>query len=156
VVSVIAKLYWKGVMDMKIKVAVLVFMLCVATAASAFARGGYYGGRGGYYDGYHGRSYYGHSYRSRHHHDGVGIAVGVVGGLILGSALASAAAPPPTVVYREPYTVYQQPQVVVQQPRFCVEERRVSGEWQMSQFDGRRVWVEYPYPITQKIQVPCY
>jgi hypothetical protein len=142
-------------MDMKIKVAILVFMLCVATTASAFARGGHYGGRGGYYDGYHGRSYYGHSYRSRHHHDGVGIAVGVVGGLILGSALASAAAPPPTVVYREPYTVYQ-PQVVVQQPRFCVEERRVSGEWQASQFDGRRVWVEYPYPITQKIQVPCY
>jgi hypothetical protein len=79
-----------------------------------------------------------------------------MGGLLLGSALTySAAPPPPTVVYGAPYTVYQ-PQVVVQQPRVCVEERRVSGEWQISQFDGRRVWVEFAYPVTQRIQVPCY
>jgi hypothetical protein len=168
---------------MKIKVAFLVFMLCIATTASAFARGGvgymvgqgYYRG-GGHYDGYRSRSYYGghsgryyghsgryygypgryYGYSGRHHYDdGLGIAVGVVGGMILGSALAySAAPPPPTVVYGAP--VAYQPQVVVQQPRVCVEERRVSGEWQISQFDGRQVWVEFAYPITQRIQVPCY
>lgn len=161
--------------NMKIKVAFLVFMLCIATTASAFARGGYYGGHGGgyyrgggHYDGYRSRSYYGHGGRyyghggryyghgGHHYDDGLGIAVGVMGGLLLGSALTySAAPPPPTVVYGAPYTVYQ-PQVVVQQPRVCVEERRVSGEWQISQFDGRRVWVEFAYPVTQRIQVPCY
>lgn len=149
---------------MKIKVAFLIFMLCIATTASAFARGGYYGGHsggyyrgGGHYDGYRGRPYYGgYGYSGRHHHDdGLGIAVGVMGGLILGSALAySAAPPPPTVVYGAP--VVYQPQVVVQQPRVCVEERRVSGEWQISQYDGRQVWVEFAYPVTQRIQVPCY
>ena len=77
---------------MKIKVAFLVFMLCIATTASAFARGGYYGGHGGgyyrgggHYDGYRSRSYYGgyggrYRHGGHHYDDGLGIAVGVMGG----------------------------------------------------------------------------
>ncbi len=152
-----SKVFWKGVEKMKKKIAVLALMLCVVSTSSAFARGyghGYYGG--GYNNGYHGRSdYYGH-HRGSHHNDGLGIAVGVMGGLLLGSALMYSATPPPqTVVYGAPYTSYQ-PGVVVQQPRVCVEDRRISGEWQISQFDGRQVWVSFPYPVTQRVQVPCY
>jgi hypothetical protein len=144
---------------MKKKIAALVVMLCLATTTSAFARNGHgnygrYYGHGGYDNGYRG-GYYGHRGYS-HHNDGAAIAVGVVGGLLLGSALVAAATPPPrTVVYGSPYTTYQ-PQVVVQQPRVCVEDRLVSGEWQISKFDGRQVWVSFPYPMTQRVQVPCY
>lgn len=139
---------------MKTKISILAILLCVASTSSAFARGYYRNHDGGYY----GRSdYYGHHRRSHHHHDdGLGIAIGVMGGLILGSALMySVAPPPPVVVYEAPYNPYPPP-VVVQQPRICVEERRVSGEWQISQFDGRQVWVSFPYPMTQRVQVPCY
>ncbi len=140
---------------MKMKVAILMLVLCVTGTTTAFARG-YYGPHGGY-NGYYGRSHYYGGYRGYgHHHDGGAIAVGVMGGLLLGSALAYSAAPPPrTVVYSSPNVVYQ-PEVVVQQPRVCVEERVVSGEWQMSQYDGRQVWVSFPYPMTRRIQVPCY
>lgn len=162
---------------MKKKIAILALIFCVASTSTAFARG-YYGPHGGgYYGrsdhyGYRGRSYnygyrdrgYHYGYRDRgyrhysrgHHDDGLGIALGVMGGLILGSALMYSATPPPrTVVYGAPYTSYQ-PVVVAPQPRICAEDRRVSGEWQISQFDGRQVWVSYPYPVTRRIQIPCY
>jgi hypothetical protein len=150
--SSFSKEVWRGEIQMKKKIAILAILLCVASTSTAFARGnhGYHGG------GYHGRSYYnGHHHYSRHHNDGLGIAVGVVGGLILGSALAQSATPPQTVVYGSPYTTYQ-PEVVVQQPRVCVEDRRITGEWQISQFDGRQVWVSFPYPVIRRVQVPCY
>jgi hypothetical protein len=131
---------------MKMKIAVLALILCVASASTAFARGGYSHHGGGYNHGY---------YRGGHHNDGLGIAVGVMGGLILGSALMYSAAPPQTVVYGSSYTTYQ-PEVVVRQPGICIEERRVAGEWRISQFDGRQVWVSYPYPMLQRVQVPCY
>jgi len=135
---------------MKTKIAIFALMLCLVSTYSAFARG-----YNGHYGGYHGRSSYG--YRGHNHHnDGLGIAVGVMGGLLLGSALMYSAAPPPrTVVYGYPYTSYP-PEVVVQQPRICVEDRRISGEWRISQYDGRQVWVSFPYPVTQRVQVPCY
>lgn len=152
---------------MKKKIAILALIFCVASTSAAFARD-YYGGHGGgYYGrsdyyGYRGRSYhYGYRdrgyrhYSHRHYDDGLGIALGVMGGLIIGSALTYSAAPPRTVVYGAPYTSYQ-PVVVAPQSRICVEERRVSGEWQISQFDGRQVWVSYPYPVTQRVQIPCY
>ena len=127
---------------MKKKIAILALMLCVVSTSTAFARG-YDGNHGGYY-------------RGGHHGDGLGVAVGVVGGLILGSALMYSAAPPPqTVVYGAPYTSYQ-PEVVVQQPRVCVEDRSITGEWQISRYDGRQVWVSFPYPVIQRVQVPCY
>lgn len=140
---------------MKKKIALFALMLCVASTTTAFARGNGYRNHDGY-GGYHNRSYnYGYHGHS-HHNDGVGIAVGVMGGLLLGSALMYSATPPPqTVVYGSPYTTYQ-PEVVVQQPRICVEDRLVSGEWQISQFDGRQVWVSFPYPVSQRVQVPCY
>jgi hypothetical protein len=103
---------------MKKNIAVLVIIvLCMATASSAFARGRNHGHHGGYSNGYHHRSNH-YDYRgSRHHRDGLGIAIGVAGGLILGSALISSAnPPPPTVVYAPPYPAYQ-PEVVVLQPR---------------------------------------
>ena len=146
---------------MKKKIALLAVMLCVTGTTTAFARGGYRGGYHnydrGYSHGYYGGGHYGGGYYGGgHHHDGVGIAFGVMGGLLLGSALVSAAAPPPpTVVYGNPYPVYP-PTVVVRQPQICVEDRVVSGEWQISQYDGRQVWVSYPYPVTQRVQVPCY
>ncbi len=139
---------------MKKKIAVLALMLCVVSTSTAFARGGRGDHRGGYSN--HGGGYNHGYYRGGRHDDGVGIAVGVVGGLLLGSALVSAAAPPPqTVVYGSPYTTYRQ-EVVVQQPRVCVEERHISGEWQISQYDGRQVWVPFAYPVTERVQVPCY
>lgn len=147
-----SNVFWKGAVNMKKKIAILALMLCVASTSTAFARGNY-GNHGG---GYHGRSdYYGYHSRS-HHNDGLGIAVGIMGGLILGSALMYSAMPPPqAVVYGSPYNSYQ-PEVVVPQPRICVEDRRISGEWQISQYDGRQIWVSFPYPIIQRVQVPCY
>jgi len=131
---------------MKTKITILALILSVVSASTAFARGGYSNHRGGYNHGY---------YRGGHHNDGLGIAVGVVSGLLLGTALVSAASPPRTVVYGSSYTAYQ-PEVVVQQPRVCVEERKVTGEWQINQYDGRQVWVSFPYPMPQRVQVPCY
>lgn len=137
-----ARSIWNGVWTMKKTIALLAVMSCLAGTTTAFARGGY-----GYYD----RGYSG----GRHHHHGLGVAVGVVGGLLLGSALVSAATAPPPVVYGSPYVAYP-PTVVVQPPPVCIEDRVVSGEWQISQYDGSRIWVSYPYPVTQRIEVPCY
>jgi len=137
---------------MKKKIAVLAIMLCVAASSTAFARGGYNNHGGGYSN--HGGGY-NHGYRGGRHNDGLGIAVGVVGGLLLGSALYSAA-PPQTVVYGSPYPTYQPEVVVVRQPRVCVEDRQITGEWQNSRYDGRQVWVPFAYPVIQRVQVPCY
>jgi len=123
---------------MKKIIAILAIMLCMATASTAFARGGY-GGHGGHYYGHHGGG----------HHNGLGLAFGLAGGLLLGSALWYATAPPPrTVVYAPPYPVYQ--------PGVCVQDRTVTGEWQINRYDGRQVWVSYPYPVVRRYQVPCY
>lgn len=141
---------------MKKKIAALVIILFLASTSVSFARGNSQGYRGGYNHGYHsgGRPGYG-SHGGAHHNDGLGIAVGVVGGLLLGSALMYSAPPPQTVVYGSQYTTYQPP-TVVQQPRICVEDQTVSGEWQTSRYDGRRIWVLFPYPVTLRVQVPCY
>lgn len=141
---------------MKKKIAVLAPILCVASTSIAFARGNNHRHHGGYNNGYHLRSN-DYGYRGGgHHNDGFGIAVGVVGGLLLGSALLYSAPPPPrTVVYKAPYTAYQ-PEVVVRQPRICVEDRIVNGQWQISKYDGRQVWVSFPNPVSQRVQVPCY
>ncbi len=141
---------------MKKKIAVLAITLCVVSSSTTFAQGYNHGNHGGHDRGYNNRSYYSERHRGGHHNDGLGIAFGVVGGLLLGTALISAAtSPPPTVVYEAPYPTYQ-PGVVVQQPRICVEDRVVGGEWRTSQYDGRQVWVSFPYPVTQTVQVPCY
>lgn len=126
---------------MKKMIAIAAIMFCVAGSTTALARGYNHGGHGGY----DGRSHY--SGHRSHRNDGLGIAVGIMGGLLLGSALVQAA-PPATVVY--------QPEVVVQPSRICVEDRRVDGEWQVSRYDGRRIWVSYPYPVFQQVRVPCY
>lgn len=130
---------------MKKMIAIAAIMFCVAGSTTALARGYNHGGHGGYDSGYSSRSHY--SGHRSHRNDGVGIAVGIVGGLLLGSALVQAASPP-AVVY--------QPEVVVRPSRICVEDRRVNGEWQVSRYDGRRVWVSYPYPAIQRVRVPCY
>jgi len=128
------------------KIAILAVLLCMTTTSSVFA--------GGYYDGYRGDRYY---HGGGHHRDGLGIAVGVVGGLLLGSALVAATAPPPpTVVYGYPQAIYYQSPVIVERPRACYEERIVNGEWTTSRYDGRQVWVSYRYPVTQTVQAPCY
>ena len=138
------------------KIAAITIMLCLASASPGLARNHSSGNNHGYYSGNHSRS---NSYVYRgggRHHDGLGVAVGIAGGLLLGSALINAASPaPPAVVYAAPYTTYQ-PQVIVRQPRICVEERLISGEWQINRYNGRQVWVSFPYPVSRSIEVPCY
>lgn len=140
---------------MKKKIAISALILCLASASAVFARGKHHGKHGGYYNGHHNGSYY---YRSHggHNNNGLEFAVGVAGGLLLGSALMySASTPPPqTVVYSTPYTTYQPP-VIVQLPTVCVEDRIVNGQWQVNQNDGSKVWVPFQYPVTQRFQIPC-
>jgi hypothetical protein len=134
---------------MKKKIAALAIMLSVVGTSPAFARGN----NQGYYDGYHSRSDYRGHRSGGHHNNDLGIAFGVVGGLLLSSALLySAPPPPPAVVYSTPY----QPVTVVTQPSICVQEQIVNGQWETSQYDGRRVWVSFPQPVIQRVQVPCY
>ncbi len=137
---------------MKKKIALMAILLCVVSVSPVLARG-YYNDHS---NNYHSRSaYYGH-HGGHHYRNGLGIAVGVVGGLLLGSALVSTATPQySSAAYRYPDVTYQQP-AVVQRPRICIEERIVNGEWQVSRYDGRQVWISFPYPVTQNVQVPCY
>lgn len=125
---------------MKKIIPVVILIVCMAIAAPAFARGGYYR-----HHSHHG--YYG---------DGDALA-GLAVGLLFGAALAYTMLPPPPprTVYVPRYEVYQ-PEIVVRQPRICVEERVVSGEWQQSPYDGTRVWVPFPYPMLRSYQTPCY
>ncbi len=143
---------------MKKNIAVIVIiLLCMASTTSAFARGKNYGNHGGYHGGYN-KPYY-HGYRGGGHHDNdLGIAIGVAGGLLLGSALIySATTPQPkTVVYGPPPHVVYQPEVVVLPPKICMQDQIVNGEWQTSSHDGRQFWVSFPYPVTKRVQVPCY
>ena len=132
----------------KIIAAATILLLCMAGTSSAFARGYDHGNYGGYSSRYDGGSHH-HRYRGGHRNDGLGIAVGVVGGLLLGSALIQAAAPPPTVVYEAPPVTYRP-------SRICVEDRIVDGEWRVSRYDGRQVWVSFPYPVTRRFEVSCY
>ncbi len=132
---------------MKKKITAIAIILFLTSTSLSFARGN----RGGYNHGYHGGGHPGYGYRNTlrsygyhgrgHHNDGLGIAVGVVGGLLLGSALMYSAPPP---------------QTVVQQPRICVADQTVTGEWQINKYDGRQIWVSFPYPVTRRVQVPCY
>ena len=137
---------------MKKKIAALAIMLCVASTSPAFARESHHGNNGGYHPQHYNRQpAYGHS--GGHHNDGLGVAFGVVGGLLLGSALLySATQPPPAVAYSAPYP----PEVVVQQPRICIQDRVVNGQWQIDPYNGRRIWMPFAYPVTQRVQVPCY
>ena len=133
---------------MKKKIIALMTLLCLAGSSAAFARGYDHGYRG-HHNGYRG---------SYHHHsdNGLGIALGVAGGLLLGSALIYAVTPPPPapVVYDYRPPIYQSEVIVQPPPRTCFEEQLVSGEWQMSR--GRQVWVSYPNPVTRRVQIPCY
>jgi len=133
---------------MKKKIIAVMTIFCLAGTSAAFA-GGYKHGHYGHY------GHYGHGYHSGHHDNDLGIVLGVAGGLLVGSALLYAATspPPPAVVYDYQPPAYQ-PEVIVRQPRVCVEDRVVDGEWQVSR--GRQVWVSFPYPVTRRIQVPCY
>jgi len=141
---------------MKKMIAVLAIIVCVAGSSSAFARGYNHGSHGGYHERYQSKPYY-YEKKSRHHNDSLGIAVGIVGGLLLGSALVNAATPPPPrVVYGPPSPSYHSEVVVVQPSRICVEERMIDGEWQTSRYDGRQVWVSFPYAEIRRIEVPCY
>ena len=147
----------QGVPTMKKKIAALAMMLCVASASPAFARGNGHGNYGGYHNNYNHKPNYSYGHRGGgHYNDGLGIAFGVVGGLLLGSALMYSAAPPaPTVVYGAPYPPYPA-EVVVQQSRTCVQDRIVNGQWRIDPYNGRRIWVPFTYPVTERVQVPCY
>lgn len=142
---------------MKKNIAVMVIIfLCMASATSAFARGNERH-HGSYYHGGHNKSYH-HGYRGGgHRNNDLGIAIGVAGGLLLGSALIYSATTPQqkTVVYGAPHVVYQ-PEVVVVPPKICMQDQIVHGEWQTSSHDGRPFWVSFPYPVTKRVQVPCY
>lgn len=124
---------------MKKIVAVFTIMLCIVIASPVFARGYSHGGHGGY------------SHYSGHNRTGIGIAFGLAGGLLLGSALAYSAAPPPRTVVYGPYP----PDAVVAQPGICLEDRTVYGEWRVNRYNGRRVWVSFRNPVIQRFQIPC-
>ncbi len=133
--------YLRGGMVMKKLVTVFTIMLCIAIASPVFARG---------YS--HGRySHGGYSHHGGHNHTGIGIAFGLAGGLLLGSALAYSAAPPPRTVVYGPYP----PDAVVVQPGVCLEDQTVYGEWRVNRYTGRQVWVSFPYPEIHRYQVPC-
>lgn len=136
---------YSGRLTMKKQIIAAMTIFFLAGATTSFARGYDHGYRGHY-----------PVYRPSHHHhggDGLGIALGVAGGLLLGTALISAVSPPPPapVVYEYRQPVYQ-PVV----PKICYEDRVISGEWQVSRYDGRQIWVSYPTPVSQRVQVPCY
>jgi len=120
--------------------AVFTIILCIAIASPVFARGYSHGGHRGY------------SHHGGHHNTGIGIAFGLAGGLLLGSALAYSAAPPPRTVVYGPYP----PDAVVSRPGICLEDRTVYGEWRVNRYNGRQVWVSYANPVIQRFQVPCY
>lgn len=126
---------------MKKSVIATVTILFLAVGSTAFARGK---------DHRHYRPYY-HGHQHHHYYSNdLGIVLGVAGGLLVGSALLNAASPPPP----PPAVVYTYPPPPPPQPRVCFEDRVVEGEWQMSR--GRQIWVSFPYPVTRRVEVPCY
>lgn len=143
---------------MKTNVIVLFIILCMTGTSTAFARGYYKGSYGGYNRGYyHSKSY--HNYHGRRYHndnDDLAIALAVIGGLLVFSALLSSAnSSPQRKGYGAPY-VSPQPGITPYQSRICFENRKVSGELRVSEYTGRPVWVPFAYPLTRRVQVPCY
>ncbi len=129
---------------MKTKIGALVLMLCIFSMSPAFARDYNHRGQGGYHREYRPAPVH----RGGHHNNGLGIAFGIAGGLLLGSALMySVAPPPPAVVYSAPYPP---------PPRVCFQDQTVNGQWRVDSYSGRRIWVPYSYPVTERVQVPCY
>jgi len=148
---------------MKKKIALLATILCLASTITAFARGNNHGRYGGYHNGengYQNRPYFHKGYDryrgGRDYHDGQEFAIGVAGGLLLGSGLRYSATRPPrqTVIYGAPYII-NQPQIVVKQSTICLEERITKGQSLVNRKDGSRIWSSSRYPIIQRVQVPC-
>ncbi len=140
---------------MKMKIAVLAIIFCLMSTTAAFSRGGHGGHMRGVSGGHHVRS--GHSGIHGGHHKGAEIAFGVLGGLLLGSALLHAATPPPrTVIYGAPHGGPYKLGGNARNSRICMEDRVVNGQWQTSRYDGRRVWVQFRYPVTKRFRVPCH
>lgn len=132
---------------MKMKIVIMVIVLSLLSTSAAFARGG---------NGGHHREFKGGIHLKSGHHHGAGIAFGVLGGLLLGSAIIhKVVGPPRPAVYGAPYGRYQQ-EVNVRQPKMCFEDRVVSGQYQSRSHNGRRIWVQFSHPVTQRFQVPCY
>ena len=129
---------------MKTKIGALALILVIVSMSPAFARGNHHRGHGDHYREYRSAP----AHRGGHHNDGLGIAFGIAGGLLLGSALLySVAPPPPAVVYSAPYPP---------PPRLCFQDQTVNGQWQIDPYNGRRMWIPYSYPVTERVQVPCY
>ena len=150
---------------MKKHILALLVILLISSTSTVFARGFYHGYPRDYrgyrsyhhwhpgYSGYNG--YYSHH---RHHdnHDDLGIALAVIGGVILVSALMNIdSAPPQNVIYDSPYRS-DQSYAVTSHPGICFVERKVSGELQVNGVTGQQEWISFPYPLTRKVQVPCY
>jgi hypothetical protein len=155
--------FLKGVLYMKKKIALLALILCIASTLTAFSRGNNHGQYGDYNNGdngYQNRPYFHKDYDryrgGRYHDDGLELAIGIAGGLLLGSELRYSATRPPrqTVIYGAPY-ITKQPQVIVKQPTICVEERITKGQSLTNQNDGSRVWSSSRYPTIQRVEVPC-
>ncbi len=146
---------------MKKTVTAIIVLSAFLASATAFARGGYYhyprsSYHTSYYGGYHHPRpyYYNNHYRHSYYDSGdviAGVAVGLLTGAIIGTAISA----PPAPAYTTQYNYAPAP-VVVQQPRICVEERVVSGEWQQDPNSGARFWATFPYPMKRTYQVPCY
>ncbi|WP_419176692.1 hypothetical protein [Desulfosediminicola sp.] len=127
---------------------ILVFLIgsvSVSMAGKRYYRSPHYGHSYGYKYHHYGNRY--HRYRHHHADDALaGLVVGVLVGGVLVSALATAS---------QPRTVYAPPPAPMYQTRVCFQNRRVSGEWQQGSYGGPMVWVEFPYPLIRRVQVPC-
>lgn len=145
---------------MKKKIALLAIILCIASTLTAFSRGNNHGQYGDYskrHNGYNNRPYiYQGGRGGRYHNDGLEFAIGVAGGLFLGSELRYSATRPrrQTVIYGAPYLT-NQPKIIVKQSTACLEERITKGQSLIKQNDGSRVWSSSRYPIIQRVEVPC-
>jgi len=128
---------------MKIKIMLFTIILCVAGTSALAARGDSPGKAGGKTPGNRG----GQKYK------GADVYIDVPGTLLLGKRYRHP--PPGTVGYGTPYWGYS-PGVVAPQPGVCIEERTVYGDGgQIGREDGRRFWTTSPYPMVQRVQVPC-
>ena len=131
---------------MKIKIVILSIILCLISTSAAYARQGYGG---------HHRDYRGGVHFKSAHHNGAKIAFGLLGGLLLGSALYHKMEQHRRgAQYGTNYNPYQR-NYIARQPHACMEERVVNGQWQTSSYDGRRIWVQFPQPVVQRFLVPC-
>jgi hypothetical protein len=128
---------------MKIKILLLIIILCAAGTSALAVRAGNPGKPGGTAPGKQG----GQKYK------GAGVFIDVPGSLLFGNRYVHP--PPGTFVYGLPYPDHGSGTAAAQ-PGICFEERTVYGDGgQIGRENDRRFWTSYPYSVIQRVPVPC-